>query len=128
LPSLSAVDNARAYGNERSVGAAISHVSSVIPRSELYITTKLDLVNNATDVRAEFEDSIRDLGVDYVDLYLVHFPEVMARGGGYKKVWRAMEKLVEDGKAKSVSCPKLTTALPSGKSSLTCHLCQTYVG
>lgn len=99
----SLVDNARIYGNEGSVGAALSHVSSVIPRSDLYITTKLDLINNATDVRAEFEDSIRDLGVDYVDLYLVHFPEVMDRGGGYKTVWRAMERLVEEGKAKSVS-------------------------
>ena len=96
------VDNARIYANELSVGSALAHVSSAIPRSELYITTKYDAING-TDVRTEFEASLKDLGVDYVDLYLVHFPAAMEAGGGYSKVWTAMEKLKKEGRARSVS-------------------------
>ena len=65
------VDTAQAYGNEQSVGKAVR--DSAIPREQVFITTKF--FPGYTDPEAEAEQSLRRLGVDQVDLYLVHWPQ-----------------------------------------------------
>lgn len=91
------IDTAAAYGNEQAVGAAIS--KSGIARDELFLTTKLwvqDAPAEQNTARA-FDDSLRKLGVDYVDLYLIHQPF-----GDYYGQWRAMEKINSDGRARAI--------------------------
>ncbi len=91
------IDTAAAYGNEEAVGAAIA--KSGIPREELFITTKLwvqDAPAEANTARA-FDDSLRKLGLDYVDLYLIHQPF-----GDYYAQWRAMEKVNQAGRARAI--------------------------
>ena len=91
------IDTAAAYQNEEAVGAAIA--KSGIPRDELFITTKLwvqDAPAEENTARA-FEDSLRKLGLDYVDLYLIHQPF-----GDYYGQWRAMEKINRDGRARAI--------------------------
>lgn len=91
------IDTAKIYGNERGVGEAI-RVSGV-PREQLFVTTK---VWNE-DVRADrleraFEQSLKLLGLDYVDLYLVHWPIV----GKIVPAWRVMERLQRTGRVKAI--------------------------
>lgn len=91
------LDTAAAYGNEEAVGAAIA--TSGIPRDELFITTKLwvqDAPAEANTTRA-LDGSLRKLGLEYVDLYLMHQPF----GDTYGQ-WRAMEQANKDGKARAV--------------------------
>ncbi|ORY30187.1 Aldo/keto reductase [Naematelia encephala] len=93
------IDNSRIYGNEKSVGAALSQTE--VDRRKLYITSKYDGINGAS-VEEEFNQTISELGVDYLDLYLIHFPGAADKGGGIEKVWRSFEKLKREGKAKSI--------------------------
>lgn len=91
------IDTAAAYGNEEAVGAAIT--ASGIPRDELFVTTKLwiqDQPAEANTTRA-FEDSAAKLGLDYVDLYLIHQPF-----GDYYSQWRAMQELAREGRARAI--------------------------
>ncbi|GAA1917889.1 aldo/keto reductase [Microbacterium aoyamense] len=91
------IDTAAAYQNEEAVGAAIA--KSGVPRDELFITTKL-WVQDApaeTNTAKAFDDSARKLGLDYVDLYLIHQPF-----GDYYGQWRAMEKINRDGRARAI--------------------------
>lgn len=91
------IDTAASYGNEEAVGAAIAN--SGIPREELFITTKLwvqDAPAEQNTARA-FDDSLRKLGLDYVDLYLIHQPF-----GDYYGQWRAMEKINREGRARAI--------------------------
>ena len=87
------VDTAQAYGNEESVGRAL-RVSGV-PRGEVFITTKFN--PSRKDPVTEAEQSLRRLGVDQVDLYLVHWPR-----GGPLRAWPGMERARELGLARSV--------------------------
>lgn len=90
-------DTASAYKNEENVGAALA--SCGVPRSELFITTKV--WNNAQrigDVSGAFERSLDRLGLDYVDLYLIHWPVP----GCYPATWKELEKLKESGRVRSV--------------------------
>ena len=90
------IDTAAAYGNEEAVGAAIA--KSGIPRTELFITTKLWVQDPGEENTARaFEDSLRKLGLDHVDLYLIHQPF-----GDYYAEWRAMERLAKDGRARAI--------------------------
>ena len=93
------LDNARVYGNEQSCKHAIAR--SGIDREKLYVTTKYDALQGK-DVRSEFQESLKDLGVDYVDLYLIHFPRAATAGGGIEAVWTEMEKIKEEGLARSI--------------------------
>src|SRR5690348_5739793 len=89
------LDTAAAYGNEKAVGRAIA--ASRIPRDQLFVTTKLwiqDAPVEASTKRA-FEASLQRLGLDYLDLYLIHQPL-----GDYYSSWRAMEGLHRDGRAR----------------------------
>lgn len=94
------IDTASFYGNEESVGAAVR--SSGIPREEIFVTTKLWNSEHGAVERA-FETSLRKLGMDYVDLYLIHYP-VRER----LKSWRSLEKLKEQGKVRSIGVSNFT--------------------
>lgn len=84
------IDTAALYGNEKGVGEAVHE--SGLPRGDLFITTKVWNADQGYDstLRA-FEMSLHQLGMDYVDLYLIHWP-VAAK---YKATWRALERLYE---------------------------------
>ena len=87
------VDTAQAYGNEESVGVGLRE--SGVPREEIFVTTKF--LPSATDPVAAIEGSLRRLGVDYVDLYIVHWPE-----GGPTWAWPGMEHARERGYTRSI--------------------------
>jgi 2,5-diketo-D-gluconate reductase A len=90
------IDTAAAYGNEEAVGRAIA--KSGIPRGELFVTTKLWVQDSGEDnTRRAFEASLQRLGVDYVDLYLIHQPL-----GDYYSEWRAMQELHGLGRARAI--------------------------
>lgn len=100
------IDTARVYGNEESVGRAIQ--DSGIPREEIFLTTKLPAdVKDAGKVMETFETSLSALGVEYVDLYLIHAPWPWTeKGADYTRqnieVWQEMEKIYKSGRAKAV--------------------------
>jgi diketogulonate reductase-like aldo/keto reductase len=87
------IDTAQAYGNEESVGRALR--DSGVPRDEVFITTKF--YPGRKDPAAEARQSLRRLGVDHVDLYLVHWPQ-----GGPVWAWPGMEQAREQGSARSI--------------------------
>ncbi|NIH88198.1 aldo/keto reductase [Amycolatopsis granulosa] len=92
-------DTATLYGNERGVGAALR--ASGLPREELFVTTKLWNTEHGYDsaLRA-FDGSRKLLGLDYVDLYLIHWP--VPRQDRYVETWRALEKILADGGARAI--------------------------
>lgn len=93
------IDTAAAYRNESGVGAAVA--ASGLPRDEVFVTTKLWSSDQGYDsaLRA-FEASRSRLGMDYVDLYLIHWP---APGRGlYVETWRAFERIREEGGARAI--------------------------
>lgn len=93
------IDTARIYGNEEGVGRAIA--DSGIPREELFVTTKLWNDDQGTDSVVEaFDRSLDRLGLDYLDLYLIHWP-TPARDR-YVETWRAFEQLRESGRVRSI--------------------------
>lgn len=100
------IDTARVYGNEESVGKAIK--DSGIAREEIFLTTKLPAeVKNYDEALEKFETSIKTLGVDYVDLYLIHAPWPWSdRGGDYTEgniaAWKALEEIHKSGRAKAI--------------------------
>ncbi len=90
------LDTAAAYRNEEAVGRAIA--AGGIPRSELFVTTKLWIQDvGERNARRAFEASLERLGLDYVDLYLIHQPF-----GDYYSSWRAMQELNREGLAKAI--------------------------
>lgn len=97
------VDTAAFYGNEEDVGRAVR--DSGIPREQIYVTTKLWNSDQGYDpaLRA-FDRSIRRLGLDYVDLYLVHWPEPGKRADS----WRALETIRKQGRCRSIGVSNYT--------------------
>ena len=91
------LDTAASYGNEEAVGAAIK--ASGIPREELFVTTKLWIQARSGEevVTAGFGASLRRLGLDYLDLYLIHQPL-----GDYYSAWRAMQDLNREGVIRAI--------------------------
>lgn len=90
------LDTAAAYGNEEAVGRAIKR--SGIPRGDLFVTTKLWISDAGEDkARTAFDVSLRKLGLDYLDLYLIHQPYGDVYGS-----WRAMERLHREGLARAI--------------------------
>lgn len=87
------VDTAQAYGNERNVGRAVR--DSGLPRGDVFITTKFD--PGRRDPVAEVQRSLERLGVDFVDLYIVHWPQ-----GGPSWAWEGMQRAREHGYARSI--------------------------
>lgn len=94
------IDTASMYGNEESVGAAIR--SSGIGREEIFVTTKLWNTEHRKPERA-LESSLRKLQMDYVDLYLIHFPVPERR-----QSWRILEMLRAQGKTRSIGVSNFT--------------------
>ena len=91
------IDTAKIYGNEQSVGAAIRE--SGIPRSEIFVTTKLWNSDHGYDAALRAcDESLSKLGFDCVDLYLVHWPVEGLR----LETWRAMETLLAEGKVRAI--------------------------
>jgi methylglyoxal/glyoxal reductase len=91
------VDTAGAYHNEADVGEALRE--SGLPREQVYVTTKLANDDHGYDraLRA-FDRSLAALGLDYVDLYLVHWPVAEGR----RESWRAFERIYEEGRARAI--------------------------
>ena len=90
------IDTAAVYRNEEAVGRAIKHCG--VPREELFITTKLWYADcSEKRVERALERSLKKLGLDYVDLYLVHEPY-----GHVKSAWRGMEKCADDGRIRAI--------------------------
>jgi len=89
------IDTAKLYGNEGGVGKAVRE--SGIPREEIFVTTKL-WPTDFFSPQAAFDKSLAELGLDYVDLYLVHWPIPLMP----KTVWYGMEKIYKSGRAKAV--------------------------
>jgi 2,5-diketo-D-gluconate reductase A len=87
------IDTAQAYGNERSVGQGLRE--SGVPRDEMFVTTKFQ--PRRDDPVAEAERSLERLGLDHVDLYIVHWP-----AGGPTRAWPGMERTREAGYARSI--------------------------
>ncbi|WP_100333994.1 aldo/keto reductase [Bacillus alkalisoli] len=91
------IDTAAIYRNEEGVGRAIK--ASGVPREELFITTKVWNKAQGYEITLEaFERSMSKLGLDYLDLYLIHWPVK----GKYVDTWRALEKLYSDGKVRAI--------------------------
>jgi 2,5-diketo-D-gluconate reductase A len=101
------IDTAAVYGNEEGVGEAVR--ASPAPREELFITTKLWNNNHGYDAAlAAFDQSLARLKLDFVDLYLIHWP--LPQGEAYLDTWRALIRLREDGRAKSIGVSNFTIA------------------
>jgi 2,5-diketo-D-gluconate reductase A len=93
------IDTAQAYKNEAGVGNALA--ASGIERDELFITTKLWNGNQAPGkAMKSFDESLQKLKVDYVDLFLIHWPQPMF--DEYVDAWKTLEKIHAEGKAKSI--------------------------
>ncbi|WP_152403664.1 aldo/keto reductase [Paenibacillus cellulositrophicus] len=95
------IDTAAVYANETSVGQGIREAlaDSGLKREDLFVTSKVwnaDLGYDSTI--AAYETSLKKLSLDYLDLYLIHWPVA----GKYKEAWRAMEQLYKDGRVKSI--------------------------
>ncbi len=98
------IDTASMYGNEEDIGEALKQ--SRLPREEVFITTKLWNSDHGYEkTLAAFEDSRKKLSLDYVDLYLIHWPAEGLRG----ETWKAMEKLLEEGKCRAVGVSNYMT-------------------
>lgn len=99
------IDTAAAYKNEESVGRAIA--KSGIPREEIFVTTKLWNDSHSYEKAQEAIDtSLEKLGLDYLDLYLIHWPNPVAFRDNWKEAnegaWKAMEEAVEAGKIRAI--------------------------
>ena len=102
------IDSAQAYGNEKGVGEAVRN--SHLKREDIYVTTKVMAeIKNYKDAKESIEKSLKDLGLDYVDLILIHCPQPWAVFRGKNKyfeenfaVWKALEEAYKDGKAKAI--------------------------
>jgi 2,5-diketo-D-gluconate reductase A len=93
------IDTAEMYGNEKQVGEAVR--DSSLDRSEVFVTSKLNNGFHAyDDALGAFDQTLSDLGFDYLDLFLVHWP--MPGVGDFVETWKAMEKIYASGRAKAV--------------------------
>jgi 2,5-diketo-D-gluconate reductase A len=95
------IDTAEMYGNEAQVGAAIA--KSGLGRGEVFVTTKLgNDVHRPDDARRAFDESLKALGSDYVDLFLIHWPLPTRYDGDYVSTWNTLEEFYRDGRARSI--------------------------
>ena len=96
------IDTAAAYGNEEAVGKAIRRCG--VPREELFITTKLWIPDISYEgAKRGFAQSMEKLGLDYLDMYVIHQPY-----HDYYGAWKALEELYEDGKVRAISVDNFT--------------------
>ena len=100
------IDTAQGYQNEESVGKAIK--DSKIPREEIFVTTKLEShIKTYQGAHQAFDQSLKDLDMDYVDLFIIHAPWPWSDMGsdhqkGNIEAWKAMEEIYQSGRAKAI--------------------------
>ena len=95
------IDTAQMYGNEREVGQGIR--DGGLDRREVFITSKLNNgYHRPDDARREFEATLTELGSDYVDLFLIHWPLPTRYDGDFVSTWNVLEEFAKDGRARSI--------------------------
>ena len=95
------VDTAEMYGNEGPVGEAVR--ASSLDRGDVFVTSKLsNAFHEPDDARRAFDETLSELGFDYVDLFLIHWPLPTAYNGDYVSTWKALEEFKNDGRARSI--------------------------
>jgi 2,5-diketo-D-gluconate reductase A len=95
------VDTAEMYGNEKEVGEAIRR--SGLDRGEVFVTSKLgNGAHRPDDARRAFDETLKALGVDYIDLFLIHWPLPARYDGDYVSTWKTLEEFYRDGRARSI--------------------------
>src|SRR5215469_8203052 len=95
------IDTAQMYGNEAEVGEAIAN--SGIDRSDVYVTTKLNNDHHLPDdARKSFNESLVALGMDFVDLFLIHWPLPSRYGGDFVSTWDTLGEFYREGRARSI--------------------------
>ena len=95
------IDTAEMYGNEKEVGEAIAR--SDLDRGDVFVTSKLS--NDAHDpdaARRAFDESLKALGFDYLDLFLIHWPLPTRYDGDYVSTWKTLEEFYREGRARSI--------------------------
>jgi 2,5-diketo-D-gluconate reductase A len=101
------IDTAQMYRNEEGVGAAVA--ASGLDRSDVFLTSKL---NNGAhlpdDARHAFDGTLKALGTDYIDLFLIHWPLPNSYGGDFVQTWRTLEEFYRDGRARSIGVSNFT--------------------
>jgi 2,5-diketo-D-gluconate reductase A len=103
------IDTAEMYRNERGVGEGIRAFG--IDRAEVYVTSKLNNGFHEPDAaRRAFDDTLRELGFDYVDLFLIHWPLPTLYGGDFVSTWKVLEELKADGRARSIGVSNFQVA------------------
>src|SRR5262245_16364428 len=95
------IDTAQGYRNERGVGEAIR--TAGIDRGELFVTSKLNTdAHEPEEARRAFAGTLEALGIDYIDLFLIHWPLPTRYGGDFVSTWRTLIEFVRDGRARSI--------------------------
>ena len=95
------IDTAEMYGNERQVGEAVR--ASGLDRSEVFVTSKLNNgFHEPNEARRAFDTTLVELGFDYLDLFLIHWPLPTRYGGDFVSTWRVLEEFKRDGRARSI--------------------------
>jgi 2,5-diketo-D-gluconate reductase A len=95
------IDTAEMYRNEAGVGRAVAR--SGIDRAEVFVTSKLNNgFHRPPDARAAFERTLKELGFDYVDLFLIHWPLPGQYDGDFVSTWQTLIEFAEDGRARSI--------------------------
>ncbi|MDQ4062564.1 MAG: aldo/keto reductase [Actinomycetota bacterium] len=95
------IDTAEMYGNEKEVGEALR--SSGLDRSEVFVTSKLsNAFHEPDDARQAFDRTLSELGFDYVDLFLIHWPLPTLYDGDFVSTWKTLEEFHSDGRARSI--------------------------
>jgi 2,5-diketo-D-gluconate reductase A len=95
------IDTAEMYGNEKEVGEAIA--KSGLDRSEVFVTSKLSNASHRPeDARHAFDETLKALGFDYLDLFLIHWPLPMKYDGDFVSTWETLGEFYRDGRARSI--------------------------
>ena len=103
------IDTAEMYGNEREVGEGIR--ASGLERGSVYVTSKLsNRSHRPDDARRAFDATLADLGSDYVDLFLIHWPLPTLYDGDFVSTWRTLEEFRRDGRARSIGVSNFAIA------------------
>src|SRR4051812_25940426 len=103
------IDTAEMYGNERGVGEAIR--ASGLDRDDVFVTSKLNNgFHRPDDARRAFEGTLSELGMDYVDLFLIHWPLPTLYDGDYVSTWKVLEEFKRDGRARSIGVSNFQVA------------------